>query len=121
MDERKERLRQGTRDFAVRIIKLSRALPNKSPIRSIAEQLLRAGTSVGAHYAESCRSKSKADFINKICGAMQELEETIFWIHIVENTNLVEAKRLAPLKNEMTELMSIFVTMVKNSRANDAA
>ncbi|HEY3295223.1 MAG TPA: four helix bundle protein [bacterium] len=118
MDVRKDRLRQRTREFAVRIVRLTGALPKAGPTRNLAEQLLRSGTSVGAHYAESCRSKSKADFANKITGAMQELEETIYWIYVIENSGIVKAERLSQLKGEMSELMAIFVTMVKHTRSD---
>ncbi len=117
MDARKERMQQRTQEFALRIFRLSSALSQSRPARTIADQVLRSGTSVGAHYAESCRAKSKADFINKICGAMQELEETIYWIRVIEICGLMKPQKLADLKGETTELMAIFVTMVKNSRA----
>jgi len=71
---------------------------------------------VGANYAESCRPKSEADFVNKIGTAMQELEETRFWLELIPEAGLLPAKRLAPLHDELDQLMAIFATMVKKTR-----
>jgi four helix bundle protein len=117
-DERKERLKMRTRQFALRIIKLYSALPKTPPANVLAKQVLRSGTSVGAHYAESCRAKSRADFLNKIEGAMQELEETMYWFDLLEDAGILTAKKLSALRQEAIELMAIIVTMVKNTRAN---
>jgi four helix bundle protein len=70
-------LRQRTKQFALRIIKLYLAVPSKGAGFVLGPQLLKAGTSVGAHYREACRAKSNADFISKIEGALQELEELV--------------------------------------------
>jgi len=121
MDVRKDRMRERTTQFAVRVYRLSSALSKTRSARGIADQILRSGTSVGAHYAESCRARSKADFINKIFGAMQELEETICWLRVIETCELMTPTRLSALRAEMTELTAIFVTMVKNSRAGTAS
>jgi four helix bundle protein len=70
-------LRRRTKEFALRIIKLYAALPKNAIAQVLGKQILRSGTSVGAHYREACRAKSNADFINKIEGALQELDETL--------------------------------------------
>ena len=76
-------LRQRTKQFALRIIKLYLAVPSKGIGFVLGPQLLKAGTSVGAHYREACRAKSNADFISKIEGALQELEETAYWLELL--------------------------------------
>jgi len=58
-------------------------------------QLFRSGTSVGAQYREACRSKSNADFISKIEGALQELDETMYWLELIGNANIIAPKRYA--------------------------
>jgi four helix bundle protein len=117
MDVRKDVMRSRTRQFALRIIRLSAALPKSAAAQVIGRQLLRCGTSVGAHYAESCRAKSRADFINKIEGAMQELDETSYWFELLVESNLLKSSRIALLQQEASELMSIFVSMVKHTKS----
>ena len=70
-------LRERTKQFALRIIRLYAALPKSTAAQVLGKQVLRSGTSVGAHYREAQRAKSDADFINKIEGGLQELEETL--------------------------------------------
>lgn len=81
------------------------------------KQLLRSGTSVGAHYHESCRAKSNADFINKIEGGLQELEETIYWMELLADANIVKHELLKDLHQEAEELIAMFVTMVRNVKS----
>ena len=110
-------LRTRTRDFAVRIMNLSGALPRTMPGQKLSSQLFRSGTSVGAHYREACRAKSNADFVNKIEGALQELDETSYWLELLVESGSLEKERLAPLLLETSELTAIFVTMVKRVKA----
>lgn len=86
----------------------------------IGKQLLRSGTSVGAHYAESQRAKSNADFIHKIEGALQELEESAYWLDLLQAIEIFSKDLLAPLRQETEALIAIFVTIirkVKNKKA----
>jgi|GEM_PF-287813 len=78
----------------------------------LANQVLRAGTSVGAHYREAGRAKSDADFISKIEGALQELDETAYWLELIGEAEILPMKRLEPLHAEAEELMAILVTIV---------
>lgn len=118
MKDSRQDLRKRTKDFALRVIKLYESLPKSGAVHVISHQLLRSGTSVGAHYSESCRAKSKADFISKIEGGLQELEESIYWIELLVQAKYIEPEKLKLLIEESNELISIFVTMVKNSKAN---
>jgi len=106
-------LRQRTKQFALRIIKLYVAVPKKGVGFVLGPQLLKAGTSVGAHYREACRAKSNADFISKIEGALQELDETAYWLELLSDGGVMTSKRLIPLQTEAEELTKILVTMVK--------
>lgn len=108
-------LRTRTKNYALRIIRLYRALPRKDGVAEvIGKQLLRSGTSVTAHYREACRAKSDLDFISKLEGAQQELDETDLWLELPADSNVVSTKRLEPLSTETNELIAIFVTITKS-------
>ena len=90
-------LRKRTKDFALRIIKLYSFLPKTTEAQIIGKQILRSGTSVGAHYREGCRAKSNADFINKLQGGLQELEETLYWLELLTESNIIHKEKLESL------------------------
>jgi four helix bundle protein len=106
-------LRARTKSFALRIIRLYVALPKNPEAQVLGKQVLRSGTSVGAHYHEACRAKSDADFISKLEGGLQELEETNYWLESIADANIFTEERLKPLNTEAEELTAMFVTMVK--------
>ncbi|MBI5060271.1 four helix bundle protein [candidate division KSB1 bacterium] len=111
-----------TAAFALRIIKLYSVLQKSTVGQVIGKQILRSGTSVGAHVAEVNHSKSAADFINKVAGARQEVQETLYWLYLIEQADLVVAKRLLPLRQEAVEIKAILVTMATRAkRRADAA
>jgi four helix bundle protein len=95
-------------------------LPKRREAQVMGDQVLRSGTSVGAHFREAQRAKSNADFISKIEGGMQELEETVYWLELLEETGLCAAKTLESLKQEADELMAIFVTIVRKTKSGMA-
>lgn len=103
---------QRTKDFALRIIRLYAALPKTTEAQVLGKQVLRSGTSVGAHYREAQRAKSNADFISKIEGGLQELEETCYWLELIQEAHLFDGKRVQPLREETEALIKIFVTIV---------
>ena len=80
------------------------------------KQLLRSGTSVGAHYRESVRSRSDAEFISKIEGGLQELEESVYWMELLVESGIIKTARLEELMKEADELTAILVTCVKNTK-----
>jgi len=108
-----EDLRIRTKNFAVRIIKLFAALPKTTEAQVLGKQILRCGTSVGAQYRESKHAKSDADFISKIEGSLQELEETAYWLELLREMEIFDAQKIEPLYNETRELIAIFVTIAK--------
>jgi four helix bundle protein len=112
-DERQD-LRGRTKAFALRIIKLYTALPKSTEAQVLGKQILRSGTSVGAHYHEACRAKSDADFISKLEGGLQELEETIYWLELIVEARIFHMTRLKTLRDEAEQLIAMFVTIVKN-------
>ena len=105
-------LKQRTKSFALRIIKLYSALPRRGEAKVLGNQVLKSGTSVGAHYREACRAKSRADFVSKVEGALQELDETAYWLELIGEAETLPMNRLQPLHDEAEELIAIFVTIV---------
>jgi four helix bundle protein len=92
------------------------ALPRTTIGQVIGKQLLRSGTSVGAHYREGTRSRSDAEFISKIEGGLQELEETSYWLELLGESGTLNPERLADLQEEANELAAILVTCIKNAK-----
>ena len=78
--------------------------------------MLRSGTSVGAHYRESIRARSNAEFISKIEGGLQELEESQYWLELLVDAEIVKENLLAELYTESEELKAILITCVKNTK-----
>jgi four helix bundle protein len=110
----KKDLKIRTKDFALQIIRLYSALPKTTEAQVLGNQLIRSGTSVGAHYREAQRAKSDADFINKIEGALQELDETVYWLELLGDSKIVAMEKLNPIIKESDELLAIFVSIVKS-------
>jgi four helix bundle protein len=109
-------LKARTRDFALRIIRLYATLPKTSEAQVIARQLLRSGTSVGAHYREATRARSAAEFVSKLDGGLMELEETLYWIELLEGARLAEPASLRPLQVECDELIAILMACARNAK-----
>ena len=105
-------LRTRTADFALRIIKLYVSLPKTTEAQVLGKQVLRSGTSIGAHYREGHRAKSDADIINKFENALQELDETDYWLELLVKSNIVPAQKIESLGKETNELLAIFTTIV---------
>ncbi len=82
----------------------------------LGKQVLRCGTSVGAHYREACRARSNAEFISKIEGGLAELEETAYWLELIARSGILAKARLAEIDREVNELTAIFVTCAKNAK-----
>jgi four helix bundle protein len=106
-----------TKDYALAVIRLFAELPKRTETQIMGRQLLRSGTSVGAQYREATRGKSNADFISKIEGSLQELEESEYWLELIGESGCFPQDRLASLKKETGELKGIFVSIVRNTKA----
>jgi four helix bundle protein len=111
-------LRVRTRKFALQVIKLFQNFPNTGEAQVIGKQVLRSGTSVGAQYREACRAKSPADFVNKMEGSLQELDETDYWLELLVEGEIVPAARLTDMQKETNELLAIFVASVMTAKQN---
>ena len=118
MDEgRNQDLKIRMRKFALRIIRLYKALPNSVEAQIISKQILRSGTSVGAQYREGTRARSTAEFISWIDSGSQELEETMYWFELLLESEIFKPEKLEVLQTEADELMAIFVSSVKKVKA----
>ena len=111
-------LRERTKAFALRIIRMTSTLPHSPEAGVLGSQVLRSGTSVGVQYREACRSRSVAEFISKMESAAQELDETMYWIELLADSKIVAPKRLADLCQEANELLAIFTASVKTAKRN---
>lgn len=99
--------------FALRVIKLSENLPRTPTGKVIANQILRAGTSVGANYRAVCRARSSAEFASKLGIVIEEADECCYWLELIEEAKLMPASRISELKSEANELVAIFVASQK--------
>jgi len=113
MSDESRKLKQRTKDFALRIIQRYCALPKSTVAQVLGNQTLRSGTSVGAHYREAMRARSDAEFISKLEGGLQELEETGYWLELLGDSNVVRKQKLTGLLEETSELMAMFTASVK--------
>jgi four helix bundle protein len=110
-------LRQRTKEFALRIIRLYAALPGTTEAQVIGRQALRSGTSVGAHFREGLRARSEAEIISKLQTALQELDETDYWLELLADSDIVPADRLTSLRDETNQLLAILTTCAKRIKA----
>jgi four helix bundle protein len=114
----REEMKARTKTYANRIVKLCEALPDRWVARTLGGQLLRSGTSVGANYRAVCRAKSTADFLNKLRIVEEECDESLFWMELVVENNLVKARLLTSLMQEGEEILAIVVASAKTGRAS---
>jgi four helix bundle protein len=113
-----EELRQRTKDFAHRCVKLAVTLPKTTLGNHVRNQLTRCATSVAANYRATLLAQTKAAFISKISIVIEEADESEFWLEFVMDEKLIERKRIVPLFSEAHELASIFITTRKTAQKN---
>ncbi len=109
----KEIVKQRTKLSAIRIINMVEKMPKTMTSNVIAGQLLRSGTSIGANYRACCKAKSTRDFVNKLKIVEEEADETLFWLELIEETNMFKSEKLVPLKAETNEILSMIVASIK--------
>jgi four helix bundle protein len=109
-------LKARTKTFALRIIKLTRAIPKSDDAgRVIAKQIVRSGTSVAANYRASCRARSQAEFIAKIGTVEEEADETALWLELLVESGTMPARKLSALLEEAGELTAIMAASLKTA------
>jgi four helix bundle protein len=109
-------LRERTKLFGLRIVRMFVALPKTDEARVLGKQVLRSGTSVGANYREAHRARSKPEFIAKVGDCLKELDETAYWLELLTESGIVPVTKLAPLQDETNQLLAILTTISKNSK-----
>ena len=110
-------LRCRTRDFALRVVRLYSGLPKSTEAQVLGKQLLRSGTSVGAHWREGIRARSDAEFVSKVEGGLQELEESLYWMELLTEAGIVKPDRSKELTDEANELMAILISCAKKVKS----
>lgn len=118
MEARTQALRDRTKQFALRILRLFRSLPNRPDGRIVGSQILRSGTSVAANYRAACRARSRADFVSKMGIVVEEMDETVFWLEFIQDGGLVKPSRMQALLAEANELLAIFGASQLTAKSN---
>jgi four helix bundle protein len=109
-------LQARTKSFALRIVRLYCSLPKTTEAQVLGKQALRSGTSVGAHYREAMRARSVAEFVSKVEGGLQELEETAYWLELLIECGIVPEPRLNDLLRETNELTAMLVASARTAK-----
>ena len=113
-----EELKKRTKQYALRIIKLVKALPKTIEGRTIGNQLIRCGTSVGANYRAACRARSNAEFVAKIGIVVEEADEAAFWLELIIEAELLKKDLIEPILQETNEIVAIMVASRKSAEQN---
>jgi len=114
-------LKQRTKQFALRVLKLVNALPKTTAGRVLGNQLARSGTSVGANYRAACRGRSKAEFIAKLGVVEEEADESVYWMELIMEADLLPKERVRPLCREAGELTAIMAASRISASAGQIA
>ena len=117
MNDERQSTAGRTKAFALRVIRLFDALPKRGVASVIGRQLLLCGTSVGAQCREAFRGRSDAELVSKLEAAIQELDESIYWLELLIESDIVRKARVAPLLTEANEIMSILVASVRTVKS----
>jgi len=109
-------LKKRTKDFAIRIVKLSQALPKTDVGRTLGRQVLRSGTSVAANYRAVCRARSRAEFVSRMAVVVEEADETVFWLELLVDAGVVPLRRLDSLIKEANELLLLSAASLRTAK-----
>jgi four helix bundle protein len=113
---KREEMKRRTKEFAKTIVGLCRKLPRTREGSLIGGQLFRAGTSVGANYRAVCRARSRADFIAKLGIVLEEADESLYWLEIIQECQVLPHNVVAPMMKEADELVAIFVSSLNTAK-----
>lgn len=109
-------LKVRTKAFALRVIKMYTKLPKSTEAQVMGKQVLRSGTSVAANYREACRARSDAEFISKLGIVEQELDETLLWLELLVESDIVAKEKMTDLLKETDELLRIIVSSINTTK-----
>src|ERR1700758_5533274 len=99
MQKEKTDLRERTKTFALRVVRMFSALPKTTEAQVLGKQLLRSGTSIGGNYRETFRGRSKLEFIAKCGDCLREIEETAYWLELLVDAEIFSAEKLQSLRD----------------------
>jgi four helix bundle protein len=116
MAMREHELRDRTKAFALRIIRMYCRLPKTTEAQVLGKQVLRSGTSIAANYREACRARSNPELISKLGIVEQELDETLLWIELLVESGIVSEGKMAALHTEADELLRMTVAAIKTTK-----
>lgn len=114
-----EDLKKRTKQFALRVIKMGKAIKTDDIDKVILKQLIRSATSVGSNYRAAIKAKSKRDFIYKLAVIEEEADESYFWLELMAEAEIVKPEKIVALKNEAKELTAIFTAQGKTAKLNN--
>ncbi|HQZ96249.1 MAG TPA: four helix bundle protein [Pyrinomonadaceae bacterium] len=114
--DKNDNLKDRTKKFALRVIKLVESLPKTVTGKTIGNQLIRSGTSVAANYRAACRARSTAEFISKLGIVEEETDESAFWIEMLVDSETLKAELVANLLDEANQLTAIWVSSINTAR-----
>ncbi|HEV8160316.1 MAG TPA: four helix bundle protein [Pyrinomonadaceae bacterium] len=106
-----------TKQIALRVIRLVESLPDTNTAQVIGKQLLRSATSVGANYRAACRGKSTADILHKLAIVEEEADESLYWLELLIESEIVSEKKLSALTKDINEIVAITVSSIKTLRS----
>jgi len=116
MSSRPEELRDRTKAFALRIIRLFRSLPYRTDTQVLGKQLLRCGTSVAANYRAACRARSKAEFIARIAIVAEEADESVLWLELLIESGIIKSEMTVALLKEAREMAAILTASKQTAK-----
>jgi four helix bundle protein len=117
MENFSEQLKKRTKLFALEIIRLSQQVSYSQINGVLVKQITKSGTSVAANYRSACRGRSDAEFYSKICIVVEEADETIFWLELLQETEIVNEREISPLLKEADEILKIMVSIKNKTNA----
>jgi four helix bundle protein len=115
--DKHQELKARTKAFALRVIRMSQALPRTREANVIGSQILRSATSLAANYRAAGRSRSKAEFLAKIGVVVEEADETVFWLEMLADSGIVQSKKLENMLDEANQLVATFAASRRTGRA----
>jgi four helix bundle protein len=116
MSSRPEELRDRTKAFALRVIRLFRSLPYRTDTQVLGKQLLRCGTSVAANYRAAGRARSKAEFVARIAIVAEEADEAVLWLELLIESGIIKSEMTVALLKEAKELAAILTASRATAR-----
>ncbi len=116
MESKKNIIQDKSLSFAVRIVKLCRYIREKMHEYELASQLLRSGTSIGANISESKNAQSRVDFVNKLNIALKEADETLYWLTLLNKTDILNRQQFESMYNDCSELIKLLTSIIRSSK-----